>query len=463
VTTAVRPQPGPPRAYRFPAFERQTLSNGIHLIVAPVAKLPVVSMMTIVDAGAICDPTGREGLAELTARALVEGTRTLNGEQLTERLEGIGGSVEPSVDWDYAAASTTVMSARAPAALALLAEILMAPSFPEREIERLRNERHSELLQQRAEPRGLADEMFARFLYGPGSRYAEPEGGNERSIMAISRDDIVAFHRERYRPGGTTLIIAGDISVDAAVQMVEANFGSWSGLAAHAPQVLDRPASLGREVYIVGKADAPQSELRVGHVGIPRSHPDYFRLVILNAILGGLFSSRINLNLREVHAYTYGAYSQYDWRRGSGPFVVSTAVKSDVTDGAVREVLHEIERMREGEPTIEELSLATSYLDGVFPIRYETTAAIAGALASLVVYGLPNDYFDRYREHIRAVTGADVLAAARAHLHPAQLQVTVVGDPTVIRAPLERLELGPTVLVDGDAAEAASPRREGSR
>ena len=461
MTTALRPQPGPPRAYRFPAFERRTLANGIHVIVAPVSTLPVISMMAIVDAGAVCDPPGHEGLAQLTARALIEGTHSLDGPALTERLEGIGGSVEPSADWDYVAASTTVMSARAPAALALLAEILMSPSFPEREIERLRNERHSELLQQRAEPRGLADEMFSRFLYGPGSRYAEPEGGNERSIMAITRDDVAAFHRARYRPDGTTLIIAGDVTVDAAIRMVESNFGSWGGAAAHRPVVHDRPAATTRQVYIVGKADAPQSELRVGHVGLPRSHPDYFSVVIMNAILGGLFSSRINLNLREVHAYTYGAYSHYDWRRSAGPFVVSTAVKSDVTDGAVREVLLEIERMREAPPTNEELSLATSYLDGVFPIRYETTSAIAGALASLIVYGLPDDWFDRYRETIRAVTGANVLAAARAHLHPAQLQVTVVGDPTVVRAPLERLQLGPTVVVDGEDPESRQNRPGG--
>jgi predicted Zn-dependent peptidase len=454
VTADIRPRPGPSRAYHFPSFERRTLPNGIHLIVAPVHKLPVVSMMAIVDAGAICDSAGREGLAQLTARTLIEGTRTMDGPQLTERLEGIGGSVEPSTDWDYVAASTTVMTARAPVALGLLAEILMAPSFPLREIDRLRSERHSELLQQRAEPRGLADEMFSRFLYGAGSRYAEPEGGNERSILAITRDDVVAFHRERYRPGATTLIIAGDISLDNATRMVEENFGTWTGAANPAPLVHDRPASDSRRIHIVGKDDAPQSEVRIGHVGVPRSHPDYFRVVIMNAILGGLFSSRINLNLREEHAYTYGAYSHYDWRRGAGPFVVSAAVKSDVTDGAVREVLHEIERMQEAEPTLEELSLATSYLDGVFPIRYETTSAIAGALASLVVYGLPDDYFDRYRENIRSVTSADVLAAARQHLHPDQLQLAVVGDPKTVRAPLEGLQLGPTLVFSSEGIPA---------
>jgi zinc protease len=450
VTTSARPLAGPARPYRFPRFERRTLPNGVRLIAAPVSKLPVVSMMAVIEAGAVSDPGGREGLAELTARALIEGTRTLDGAELTERLEGLGGSVEPSADWDYVSAVVTVMTERVPAALRILGDILMTPSFPAREIERLRAERRAEILQRRAEPRGLADEMFSRFLYEPSSRYAEPEGGNDVSIAAITRDDIVAFHGARYQPATTTLIIVGDIGVDDAARMVEQTVGAWEGASTPGPRVDDHAARSTRSVHLVEKRDAPQSELRIGHVGVPRGHPDYFDLVVMNAILGGLFSSRINLNLREAHAYTYGAFSHYDWRRGAGPFVVSTAVKSDVTDGAVREVLLEIERMRETRPTREELSLATSYLDGVFPIRYETTAAIAGALAGMVVYGLPDDYFDAYRSQIRSVTRERVEAAARTHLHPDQLQIAVVGDPDIVRAPLDALGIGPLALYDSE-------------
>jgi zinc protease len=215
---------------------------------------------------------------------------------------------------------------------------------------------------------------------------------------------------------------------------------------------VDTPARLTRAVHLVANADAPQSELRIGHVGVPRLHPDYFAIVVMNAILGGLFSSRVNLNLREAHAYTYGAHSAYDWRRAAGPFVVSSAVKSDVTDAAAREVLFEIDRLRAEPVSADELSLATSYLDGVFPIRYETTAAIAVALANLVLYGMPDDYFDRYREHIRALTADDVLRAARDHLHPDRLQVVVVGDPATVRAPLEALGIGPLAAYDADGA-----------
>ena len=210
-----------------------------------------------------------------------------------------------------------------------------------------------------------------------------------------------------------------------------------------------------RTVHVVGKADAPQSEIRVGHVGVPRLHSDYFPIVVMNAILGGLFSSRINLNLREAHAYTYGAFSSFDWRRGAGPFAVSTAVRSDVTDAAVREIMIEIDRMRSAEVSEAELSLATSYLDGVFPIRFETTTAIANALANLVAFGLPNDYYDRYRENIRNVTGGRVLEAARTHVRPDEVQIVIVGDPSLVREPLEELGLGPVRGYDAEGNATA--------
>ena len=285
-------------------------------------------------------------------------------------------------------------------------------------------------------------------LYAPESRYARPEDGGEESVSALGRAEVEAFYRERYRPGGMTLIVAGDVGVAEAVALAERTFGDWRGGSPERAAVLDRPARTTRAVHVVEKADAPQSELRIGHVGVPRLHPDYFPLVLMNAVLGGLFSSRINLNLREVHAYTYGAFSSFDWRRGAGPFVVSTAVKSDITDAAVREVLLEIDRIRSDTISSDELSLATSYLDGVFPIRYETTSAIAQALAAMAVYGLPADYFDSYRANVRAVTIIDVLQAAERYLHPDTLQLLVVGDPTVVREPLERLELGPVTLYD---------------
>ena len=447
--TSERPAPGPPREYRFPRFERRRLDNGLEVIVAPVTKLPLATVLLVADAGATADPVDGEGLAMLTAQLLLEGTQnTPDGAQLTERFERLGAGIDAHVTWDAALVRMTAMTDRLEPALALFGEVVMTPIFPAREVERLRAERLAELLQQRAEPRGLADEMFERFTYDPASRYARPDGGSEASVRAITRHDVMGFHERRFHPAGATLIIVGDVSVDAGVRLTSSVFGRWTGDTASPALTSDAPARRSRAIHLVAKEDAPQSELRIGHPGVPRAHPDYFPIVVMNAVLGGLFSSRINLNLRERHAYTYGAFSEFDWRRQAGPFVVSTAVKSDVTDAATREVLHEIERMRAEEIAEDELTLATSYLDGVFPIRYETTAAIASALASLVIYRLPEDYFDTYRAHIRAVSRNDVLTAARAHLDPAALQVVIVGDPREVQEPLDRLGFGELAVYD---------------
>ena len=479
-----RPAPPAPRPYHFPAFTRRRLDNGLELVVAPVHKLPLVSVIVLVDAGAAVDPEGREGLAQLTAQALAEGTATMDGVALTDRVERLGTSLDAYADWDTALLRVTVEKERLAAALALLGEVLLAPAFPERELERLKAERQAEILAQRAEPRGLANELFDRFTYADSARYARPDGGSEVSVAAIAREDVERFYRARYRPGSTTLVLAGDVTADEGERLAREVFGVWAGARSGgrgappgeevtdiygavrqpsdaygvASPPIDASARLERVVHVVAKPDAPQSELRVGHVGLPRLHADYFPVTVMNAVLGGLFSSRINLNLREAHAYTYGASSGYDWRRAAGPFVVSTAVRSDVTDAAAREILFEIDRIRAEPIAAEELSLATSYLDGVFPIRYETTAAIATALANLVLYGLPDDYYDAYRGHIRGVTRDDVLAAARAHLHPERLQIVAVGDAAAIRAPLAALGVGPVRVYDAEGKEAGAGR-----
>ena len=449
---AQRPQPGPPRDYHFPRFERRTLPNGMQLVVAPARKLPLATALLVFDAGASADPADREGLAVLTARALMEGTATMDGAELTERAERLGASLDASAGWDSAIVRLTTLSSRLPTALGLMGEILRAPAFPDREVERLKAERMAEILQLRAEPRGLADEMFDHFAYDKRSRYALPSGGTARSVGSLNRTAIAAFFAARYRPAGATLIIAGDLTADEGERLATEALGAWTGSAPAPAIIVDAARQKHRAVHVVSKSDAPQSELRIGHRGLPRTHPDYYDVVVMNALLGGLFSSRINLNLREAHAYTYGAFSDYDWRRQAGPFAVSTAVKTDVTDAAVREVLHEIDRMRATPVSADELSLATSYLDGVFPIRFETTSAIASALATLVVYHLPDDYYDTYRARIRGVTSERVLAAAQQHVDPAALQIVVVGDPAAIREPLVALGTGDVQVHDADAS-----------
>ena len=440
--SVVRPTPGVPRQYTFPTVERTTLSNGLRIAVAPMPRLPLVTVLALIDAGSSDDPAGYEGTAALTALALGEGTAKLSGGDLVEQFEHLGTGFDSGSDWDDAVAQLTVTPERLGAALTMLGEVLTAPAFRPADLERLKSERLAELLQLQAEPRGLANEKFSALLYAPGSRYALPAGGDRRSVSAIIGSAVNAFHRAHYTPSATTLIFAGDVTMELAVQLAERAFGSWSGSGVAPAIVNDGIAQSGRFGHIVHKADAPQSELRVGHRGVPRDHGDYFPIVVMNALLGGLFSSRINLNLRERNAFTYGASSGFDWRRGAGPFVVATAVKTEVTGPAIREILLEIDRMREETVQPDELTLATDYLTGVFPIRYETTRAVAAAIATATVYGLGDDYYTVYRERVRAVTAADVRRVAQQHLHPESMLVVAVGDASAIRESLAALDIG---------------------
>ncbi len=446
---SLRPKSGPVRQYHFPDFHDSALASGIRLVTAPVKKLPLATVLVIVDAGSANEQRGKEGIASLTAGGLLEGTGRFDGGELAEKFEQLGTSLESGADWDSAFIKITTLSDKLEEATRLLGEVISSPVFPEREIQRLKAERLAEILQLETEPRGLADEKFSQFLYSPESRYSRPDEGSTESVSALSRRDVDQFYRSNYRAEATTVIVAGDVTPERARAVVADAFQNWPSGSAQKPQLTTTPRTKTRRVHIVHKPEAPQSELRVGHVGLPRKHPDFFPTMVMNAVLGGLFGSRINLNLREAHGYTYGASSYYDWRRGAGPFVVSTAVESEVTSPALKEILLEIERIRSDRISDEELSLARDYLEGVFPIRYETTAAIAAALATLVIHDLPADYYDTYRKNINKVSADAVLEAAISHLHPAELQTVIVGDAKMIQGSLADSRFGELLVHNG--------------
>lgn len=438
-----RPAPAPPRPYAFPAFTRDRLANGLEVIVAPIPRLPLVSIRFYVDAGAGIERQEDAGLALLTARAMAEGTLRSGGAQLAEEFERLGGSLSTTASWEGVHLHTSVLNTRFAPAMRLLAEVALEPAFPARDVDRLREERLAELLELRAEPRGLADERFLSLLYHPSVRYALPEGGSEATVSTFTRERCQEYHARHFGPAVTSVIVVGDVEREPVLEVVHSVLGDWRTRATLIEPLPARAARPDRALHVIARPDAPQTELRAGHLGLPRAHPDYYDVTVMNAILGGVFNSRINLNLRERHGFTYGASSGFDWRRDTGPWAVSTAVATDVTQAALREIVGEIERMRSGPPTPDEVSLATSYLDGVFPIRFETTDAVAAALTSLRAFGLADDYYDTYRERIRAVDAAAVERAATAHLHPDQLQIVAVGDPERVGTQLEGLQLGP--------------------
>lgn len=425
-----RPAPGTPRAYHFPRTSRIRLDAGTRVIIASLPKVPLVTVTVVLHrAGADRDPAGREGLAQLTAAMLLEGTSTMDAAALAEQFEALGSSVTASADWDATVISFSVQPARMDNAVSALRDVLRAPAFPEQELLRLRAEHRADRMQLVADPRALANAAFAWSCYDQRSRYRRPLDGTRMSVDAITRDDIVQFWRARYAPGAMTVVLAGDVSAERGALAAESLVHGWTTPAPPSAAIAADPRGEHTALTLVEKADAAQTELRIGHVGVPRAHHDYFPLTVMNAIAGGLFSSRINLNLRERHGYTYGASSGFDWRASAGPWLVTTAVKTEVTTAAVHEILREVEQIRAAPVSPDELELATNYLVGVFPLRYETTSAVAAALASQAVFELPDEYFDTYRERIDAVTPDDVRRVAAEQLHPDRFQIVVVGPP----------------------------------
>ena len=436
-----RPAPGVPRPYAFPRTHTHRLGNGLTLVTVPLHRLPVATLLFTTEGGGEQDTASLAGVELLTAQALGEGTETRMAAEVAADFERLGGVLHLDAGWTHGECGTTVLSQTASETMSLLAEVVRNASLPESGVERLRRERLADLHQQRAEPRGLADDLFTECCFAPGDRYSLPVGGNEHSVEACSVARVREHYRARYTPARCVLIVAGDVAEETALALAESAFGSWEPIVPEATPALTIVAKPTCGVYVGHRPDAPQSEIRVGHSSVPRTHEDFYAIAVMNAILGGLFNSRINLNLREAHAYTYGAFSAFDWRRSGSVFEVSTAVRSDVTALAITEILREIERMQTEVVRADELSLATDYLTGVFPLRFETTAAIADAIAFRKHVGLGSEYFDTYREQIALVTTSDVQRVAQAHLDPKRMQIVVVGDAEQIERPLAGLAL----------------------
>lgn len=431
------PAPGPLRPFHFPTVHRRTLSNGIEILVAEAHAFPVVSLGVLLPTGGRNDDAERAGIAYLTGELLDAGAAGRSGLEIAEELEGLGVMQDASVSWDSTHVGFTALRSRLEPAVAVLADLVRRPDFPEAEVDRARAERLAAIAQRRASPGSLADEVLMRAIYAPGVPFARPLGGTPASVQGLTREDVAAFHALRYAPAGAAVVAAGDVTPDEVARLVEGSFGDWAGAPDPAPTMEVRRRTGVPRVYVVDRPGSVQVALRVGQVGVAFNQEDYVATVVMNQVLGGAFASRINLNLRERHGYTYGAGSSFVARRDPGPFVVSTAVETGYAAPALREILHEVEGIRESPVTQAELDDARSYLAGVFPLRLETTTGISARLAQIAAYGLPDDYFDRYRERILEVTADDVLRAARAHLRPDELVAVAVGDAAQIRAALE--------------------------
>lgn len=421
-----------PRPVTVPRSERFTLANGITVHVVERRALPIVEVLVVLRAGAETDPAHLAGRAWITGELFAEGTKRRDGRAFGDAVDTLGATFHTRAGWDDAALSLHVLRPRLEPALELLAEALTEPAFEEAAFAQKQRERLASLLQEKSEPRALAGNAFARTAYPAGHPYARPLAGTEASIGALTAADAAAHYREWCSTASACVVVVGDTSVAELAPVLERTIGSWrTALAAAPPAIPAVPLQDGPRVVLVERAGAPQAELRVGHPGTPRRTPAYFPLAVLNTVVGGAFTSRINMRLREEKGYTYGARSGFSHRHGPGPFVVSTAVEAAATADSVSEILKELVRIRE-EPVGEvELERARRYLTLGMARAFEGTSGVAEHIAEQVVYGLGDDYYEHFAERIRAVDAVAVQAAARAHVHPAHATIVVVADGAV--------------------------------
>jgi predicted Zn-dependent peptidase len=452
VVEATRPTPGHPRPYQFPAFERATLANGLDVVTVHLPGRPLISAQLLLRNGAADEPRAEGGATVLSARALTEGTERYDAIALVEATERLGATLHADASWDSYMVGIEVPATRLARALELLAEVVAHPTFPEAEVERIRDERLNDILQARADARRRVEEAFNATIYQGESPYHRPSAGTRATVEPLDRVGLERAWARGVDPARMTLVVAGDLDGVEPVALAERLMSGWTpapGAITPGP-ISARASPGGRRLRLVDKPGAPQTEIRVGHVGVPRRIPDFHALSVLGAILGGLFNSRLNMKLREEKGYTYGAHAGFDLRRAAGPFSARAAVNTEVTAAALSDLVAELERIRSTRVTEAELRAARDYLIGVFPLRFETPGPIVQALTGMIVHDLPDDELATYRQRIDAVTVDDILAAAQAHIDVDSAVAVLVGDAAVIASSLEVVGFGPVEVIRDD-------------
>lgn len=447
---SVAPAPGAPRTFHAPDVARQRLANGLQVIVARHGDLPVVAASLTMRMGVADEPAERAGLSRALSELLESGTQRRDADALAWALEFAGIQLDVSAGWDSFVASTTVPAKRFDEAAGLLAEVAREPSFPPEEVDRVRERQVAGLLQRRKDPRALASDMSTRFTFAPGVPYARPASGTHESVSAIARDDVVELYGRAFGPGHGALVIVGDVDPDAGAEIARRHFGDWDSAVGAARSFSVQPRVDQTTIFVVDRPGAVQSEIRICDVGVERSHADFLPIRVMNTVLGGAFTSRLNMNLRERHGFTYGARSGFSARRRPGPFSIGAAVANDVTAAALREALHEVRTLRDGGPTADEVASARDYIAGILPLQLQTVEQLARRLAGQFVHDLPDDYLATYQARVRAVTVEQAAEAARNHLRPERFAITVVGDADAVADDLAALDIGPVVRVSAD-------------
>jgi zinc protease len=444
-----QPKAGPTKPLSLAAPESFALPNGLTIILTERLGLPIVSAALVVRSGSDANPVAKPGLANFTTSMLDEGTATRSALQLADDVAQLGASLSTGSSMDIMRIGVRSLSKNFPATLDLMADVALHPAMPPEEIDRQRGQRLADLAQQRDDPYSVATTALRAALYGHNHPYGYMEIGTEAAIKATTREDLVGFWKQTFVPNNAALVVAGNITQADLKTLAEKAFGAWPKGTPVTP-TLGAPGTTAARVVIVDKPGAAQSQLRVTQVGVPRSTPDYPAIEVMNMALGGLFSSRINLNLREEHGYTYGASSGFTYRRFGGAFAAGTGVQTAVTAPAVAEILKEIKRTIDAPLSADELTLAKDAIIRSLPGMFETSPQVVNSLATTYIYDLGLDYYSKYPAQVAAVTAEAAEAAARAHLDMNKLIVVAVGDRKKIEPELAKLKLGAIEIRDAD-------------
>jgi len=451
------PQPGTPAALNLPKIQKQKLSNGLPVWVVETHDVPVAQINLVVLSGTANDPPGKYGVASLMAAMLEEGAGARTALEIADAVDYLGADLSAGTGSDSSAIRLHVPVARLADALPIMADVALRPSFPKDELERQRTDRLTSLLQGRDDPPTISSVAFSRILYGKAHRYGTPQMGTAETIKTLTADDLRGFYTATFRPENAVLLAVGDLTADKVMPLFEKNFGGWKGsgtaVSEKLPPAEEMPA---RQIFLIDKPGAAQSQIRIGRVGVARSTADYFPIQVLNTILGGSFSSRLNNNLREVHGYTYGAGSNFDMRADAGPFSASAGVQTDKTSEALKEFFIELNAILKPVPA-DELARAMNYVALRYPSAFESTGDISRRLEDALVYKLPDDYFSHYVQNIQAVAAVDVQRVAQKYIRPDRLAVVVVGDRKVIEPGIRALNLGPIKVMTIDEVFGPKP------
>ncbi len=424
---------------KLPPIERTTLDNGLKVIVIEHHELPLVAFRMVFKSGSAFDPPGKAGLADLTAGLLRKGTKTRSATQIAEEIDFVGGSLGAGSGRDATYATCQVLKKHFDVGLNLLSDIILNPTFKEDEIERLREQTLAGIKQQKDDPDAVADEKFREFLFGDHP-YGRPSEGTETSVAALTRDDIVNFHKNYYVPNNAILAVVGDVTSGEVIDKVKAKFSGWGGASVALPTFAEPPEIKGYQILLVDKPDLTQTYVRVGHLGVDRSNPDYFAMKVMNYILGGGgFSSRMMDEIRSKRGLTYGIHCSFDFNKLKGAYTVETFTQNDSTTSAIKAIIEQIERIRSGGVTDKELEDTKSFYTGYFPLQLETPDQIATQILNVELYDLGEDYLKDYRQNINAVTKEDILMAARKYLNPDNMKLVVVGKADEVKSSLEPL------------------------